>query len=178
MGRLMQDLVDVASIEAGRLSVHPESQPVGPIITATMEMFSARARSSSKRLVSKLQASLPLVVADKSRVMQVLANMVDNALKFTPDGGEIVIGAVARDGEVEFSVQDSGPGIPAEYLPHLFDRFWHARSSSHTHGSGLGLAIARGIVTAHHGRIWVDSVPTGGSVFRFTLPASDGPIHP
>jgi PAS domain S-box-containing protein len=170
MRRLMQDLVDVASIEAGRLSVLPEPQPVEPIITATLEVFSARAREHSTVLRSEIPASLPWIKADRSRVMQVLANLVDNALKFTPDGGHIVVSVEARKAEVEFTVQDSGPGIPPQHLPHLFDRFWHARVDTLTHGSGLGLAIARGIIGAHGGRIWVDTEPDKGSTFRFTLP--------
>ncbi len=170
MRRLMQDLVDVASIEAGRLSVEPEPQAAEPIVTATIELFSARARQQSKSLHSDMPASLPRVMADRSRVIQVLANLVDNALKFTPEGGSISIAVVAGKSELEFTVQDSGPGIPTEHLPHLFDRFWHARVDTLTHGSGLGLAIARGIVSAHGGRIWVDATPATGSAFRFTLP--------
>jgi signal transduction histidine kinase len=170
MRRLMQDLVDVASIEAGRLSVQPEPQSVEPIIAATVEMFAARAKAAQKILRDDLPKALPLIEADRSRVMQVLANLVDNALKFTQEGGSITISAVVGDGEVEFTVRDSGAGIPAEHVPHLFDRFWHARGKSLTHGSGLGLAIARGIVAAHGGRIWVETTLGEGSAFRFTLP--------
>jgi PAS domain S-box-containing protein len=170
MRRLMQDLVDVASVEAGRLSVVPEAQPVEPIITSTIEMFTARAREDSKSLSSEIPASLPWMMADRSRVMQVLANLVDNALKFTHAGGNIIVSVVSRREELEFTVRDSGPGIRPEHLPHLFDRFWHAGAYTMTHGSGLGLAIARGIVTAHGGRIWVDTTLGVGSAFSFTLP--------
>jgi signal transduction histidine kinase len=123
-------------------------------------------------LREEIPAPLPIVEADRSRVMQVLANLVDNALKFTTAGGVITISAIAHDGEVEFTVRDTGSGIPPEHVPHLFDRFWHARGTSLTHGSGLGLAIAQGIITAHGGRIWVDTNNGEGSAFRFTLPVA------
>lgn len=172
MRRLMQDLVDVASIEAGRLSVAPEPQPIEPIISATVEMFAERARLGGIQLHLHCPEGLPAVMADRSRVMQVLANLLDNALKFTPAGGHVTLAVEPRGDEVEFSVQDTGPGIPPEHIPHLFDRFWHSRGVSHTHGSGLGLAIARGIVSAHGGRIWVDTLLEVGSAFRFTLPTA------
>ena len=170
MRRLMQDLVDVASIEAGRLSVVPERQPVEPIILATIEMFTARARQEGKTLRSEIPGSLPWVVADRSRLMQVLANLVDNAIKFSREGGSIVVSVLARRDELEFTVHDSGPGIPPEHLPHLFDRFWHARVDNLSRGSGLGLAIARGIVSAHGGKIWLNTTVGVGSAFHFTLP--------
>jgi PAS domain S-box-containing protein len=170
MRRLMQDLVDVASIEAGRLSVLPERQPVEPIILAAIEMFTARARQEAKTVRSEIPGSLPWVEADRSRIMQVLANLLDNALKFSPEGSRIVVSVLARKDELEFTVLDAGPGIPPDHLPHLFDRFWHARVDNFSHGSGLGLAIARGIVTAHGGKIWVDTTVGVGSAFHFTLP--------
>ncbi len=172
MRRLMQDLVDVASIESGRLSVVPERQPAEPFMLATIEMFSARARQEAKTLRTEIPGSLPWVVADRSRVMQVLANLVDNALKFTREGGSVVVSVLSRREELEFTVQDTGPGIPPEHLPHLFDRFWHARVDNLSRGSGLGLAIARGIISAHGGKIWVDTTVGVGSAFHFTLPVA------
>ncbi len=170
MRRLMQDLVDVATIEAGKLRVQPEAESVEPIIHATVEMFAARAREGSKQLRGEIPGQLPQVEADRSRIMQVLANLVDNALKYTHDGGQVTLTAIVQGNMVEFTVADTGAGIPAEHVPHLFDRFWYARGKSLTHASGLGLAIARGIVTAHGGRIWVETAVGEGSAFRFTLP--------
>jgi len=113
-----------------------------------------------------------LVSADSRRVLQVIGNLLSNALKFTPEGGSIDCTA-QRDGEfVRFSVIDTGPGIPAEELPMLFDRFYQTSGNAHKRkGLGLGLAICKGLVAAHGGRIWVESLPGVGSAFNFTLRA-------
>jgi signal transduction histidine kinase len=111
------------------------------------------------------------VIADAARINQVLSNLVGNAVKFTPRDGLITISAEQVDGEVRFAVIDTGPGIPAEQLPHIFGRFWQAKSSDRR-GIGLGLAIAKGIVEAHSGRIWVESSVGLGSTFYFTLPVA------
>jgi signal transduction histidine kinase len=110
------------------------------------------------------------VLADAARVQQVLSNIVGNAVKFTPRDGRITVCAESIGGEVRFAVIDTGPGIPAEQLPHIFGRFWQAKTSDRR-GIGLGLAIAKGIVEAHNGRIWVESHVGLGSTFYFTLPA-------
>lgn len=170
MHRLMQDLLDAASIESGRLSVEIEPQSVEPLIEASAQMFDARARAEGIRLATEIDPRTPLVAADGSRVLQVLGNLVGNALKYTPAGGTITIGAAPRGDEVAVWVRDTGAGIAPQHLPHLFDRFWHMRGTSRTRGSGLGLAIARGIVAAHGGRIWVASTVGEGSTFWFTLP--------
>jgi signal transduction histidine kinase len=121
------------------------------------------------------ETPLPLVNADSSRVLQVLSNLIGNAIKYSPPGATVSVGATQTDGEVTLWVRDSGSGISPEHVPHIFDRFWHLRGTSRTGGTGLGLAIARGIVTAHGGRIWVDSTLGVGSTFYFTLPvAGDG----
>jgi signal transduction histidine kinase len=114
------------------------------------------------------------VYGDAGRILQVLANLVGNALKFTEPGGAVTVAAETRGGEVVFSVSDTGAGIPAEHLPHLFELYWHARRNARSRGSGYGLAIAKGIVEAHGGRIWAESTPGAGSTFSFTLPASRG----
>jgi signal transduction histidine kinase len=111
------------------------------------------------------------VLADAARIQQVLSNLVGNAVKFTPRSGRITVCAEHIDGEVRFGVIDTGPGIPAEQLPHIFGRFWQAKTSDRR-GIGLGLAIAKGIVEAHNGRIWVESHVGLGSTFYFTLPAA------
>jgi signal transduction histidine kinase len=113
------------------------------------------------------------VLADPKRVLQVLANLLGNALKFTPEGGVVDVHA-QRDGDVvRFCVIDSGPGIPADELAHLFARFHQTRDNNQKHkGLGLGLSICKGLVEAHGGRIWVESLPKAGSAFNFTLPAA------
>jgi signal transduction histidine kinase len=108
---------------------------------------------------------------DAERVRQVLANLVGNAMKFTEPGGTITVRAKLWEHTVLFSVADTGSGIPPEHLPHLFELYWHARRNARSSGSGYGLAIARGLVEAHGGRIWVESVLGEGSTFFFTIPA-------
>jgi signal transduction histidine kinase len=111
-------------------------------------------------------------MADRGRVLQVFSNLIGNALRFTPAGGSITLGARREEGLVRFSVVDTGPGIPPEHLPHLFERFWQAKEGSRE-GAGLGLPIARGLVEAHGGRIEVASTPGQGSTFSFTLPMAE-----
>lgn len=112
----------------------------------------------------------PAVLADESRILQVLTNLLSNAMKFTRPGGNVTVSARPVDEEVIFAVKDEGPGIPSEDVPRLFDRFWHARRGQEGRGTGLGLAIAKGIVDAHGGRIWVETTAGVGSTFRFSLP--------
>lgn len=170
MQRLMRDLLDVASIEAGRLSVQVEQQSVLPMVEAVREMIAARAGAQNVELRVDVPDSLPLVDADGERIVQVLANLAGNALKYTTAGGRISISARNAEREVVLSVQDTGAGIPAGDLPHVFDWFWHAKRSSTTRGTGLGLAIAQGIIAGHGGRIWVESEVGRGSTFSFSLP--------
>ena len=174
MGRMIQDLLDVSSIEAGRLSLERRAEPVPPIVERAVQMFEGVAASHGISLSHSLEADVPPVNADAERVLQVLANLMSNAVKFTPEGGRIDL-AVHRTGEeVEFAVTDTGPGIPPEDVDHIFDRYWHARRTARTTGSGLGLAIARGLVEAHGGRIRVESTIGKGSAFRFTIPIAKG----
>ena len=120
-------------------------------------------------LTFSVDGQLPPARADRDRVLQVLDNLLGNAIKFTPSGGGVHVGAAAGDHEIVVTVTDTGPGIPEEDRPHVFDRFWQVRRSDRA-GAGLGLAIVRGIVEAHGGRAWVEGDPVGGSVFRFSLP--------
>jgi signal transduction histidine kinase len=114
------------------------------------------------------------VFADSLRIEQVLANLLGNAIKFTERGGQVTVAAAVDGVGVRLSVADTGVGIPAEALPHIFDRYWHARRNSRTAGTGLGLAIAKGIVAAHGSVLQVQSTVGKGSVFAFTLPLVDG----
>ncbi|HEX8362850.1 MAG TPA: ATP-binding protein [Longimicrobium sp.] len=165
--RLRQDLLDVASIEAGRLAVEPEPHDPGVLLTEALELFAPVAAEHEIELVRP--AELPLVQADRTRVLQVLGNLIGNAVKFTRAGGRIELRAEPEDAFVRISVADSGSGIPPESLPHVFDRFWKVREGNR-HGAGLGLAIARGIVEAHGGEMRVESTLGAGTTFSFTLP--------
>jgi histidine kinase len=114
------------------------------------------------------------VFADRERIHQVLFNLLDNAVRFTPAGGRVTVSADGHNGSVDVHVADTGPGIPPEHLPRLFERFYRAdlARSQKDGGTGIGLAIARSVVEAHGGRIWADSRPGEGSVFTFELPVA------
>jgi PAS domain S-box-containing protein len=169
MDRLVRDLLDVCTLEAGHLGVEPEPQSPALLVREALELV--RPLAAGHLLAVDVDEALPEVRADRSRVLQVFSNLVGNALKFTPEGGRVLVGAAwsEAEGAVCFRVTDSGPGIPAEHLPHLFERFWRARRADRR-GAGLGLPIARGLVEAHGGRLWVESEAGQGSTFRFTLP--------
>jgi PAS domain S-box-containing protein len=169
MNRLIQDLLDVKRMESGNLAV--ERMPVSPVALLSEGTESLRPIASAAGLTLKLDvpAELPAVPADRHRVHQVLSNLVGNAIKFTPRGGAIVVRGEDAPGEILVAVEDSGAGIPAEQLPHIFSQFWQGARTDRR-GIGLGLAIAKGIVEAHGGRIWVESTLGAGSTFFFTLP--------
>jgi PAS domain S-box-containing protein len=170
MNHLMQDLVDAASIDAGRLSVAADTQSVSQLLDASVEMLSARSQADGVKVVIDASRPLPFVNADETRVIQVLSNLLSNAIKYSPRGATVTLGATPNVDDVTIWIRDRGAGIAPEHLPHVFDRFWHVRGASRVRGSGLGLAIARGIVGAHGGRIWVESEVGVGSTFFFTLP--------
>jgi len=175
MNRLIRDLVDVTRSEAGRLSV--EHAPVEPraIVSAAAAAQQTLTASASIEIATELPDDLPKVNGDHDRLMQIFENLIGNAIKFTPAGGKITIGAVEKDDEVQFSVRDTGKGIAAEELPHVFDRLWAGRhkqeeKSKKHDGSGMGLLIVKALVEAHGGRVWAESDPGHGSTFYFTIP--------
>ena len=173
MQRLRQDLLDVASIEGGRLAIEwDEWEPAG-LAAEALESFAGIAGEKGLRLEGDVAGDLPTLQGDRERIMQVLANLIGNAVKFTPEGGRVLLRVHADESEVRFDVSDTGPGIPAEHIAHVFDRFWKVRNANRQ-GAGLGLAIAKGIVEAHDGRIWVESEEGKGSTFSFTLPLRGG----
>jgi two-component system OmpR family sensor kinase len=178
LSRLINDLRELAQAEAGQLGLNIQPTALPPLIEGAVDLFAELAREKEVNLKTRLSDNLPSVLADPDRVRQVLHNLLTNALRHTPDGGEIgILAEPSADdlaSSVRVSVTDTGPGIPAEDLPHVFDRFWRAdRSRSREHGgSGLGLAIARQLVQAQGGQIGVESegAPDQGSRFWFTLP--------
>jgi len=175
MNRMIQDLLDVKRMESGRLTIDLKPEAPESLISDTVDMLRPLAAGSTIRLETSIDEDLPTVMADSARIQQVLSNLVGNAVKFTPRAGRITVCAERMADEVRFGVIDTGPGIPAEQLPHIFGRFWQARSSDRR-GIGLGLAIAKGIVEAHNGRIWVESHVGLGSTFYFTLPNATGAV--
>jgi signal transduction histidine kinase len=170
MGRLIEDLLDVAKMEAGRMAVEPGAAPPEALVSEALRLHGAQAQERNVKLDSRLDAELPPVRADRGRLLQVFANLLGNALKFTPPEGRICVQATSAGDEVVFCVADTGPGIPPAEQPRLFDPFWQGRVRGRG-SAGLGLAITKGIVEAHGGQIWVQSVPGEGSSFYFTLPA-------
>ncbi len=171
MNSLIHDLLDLSRIRAGQLTIEPQRLLVRALVHDALESLEPLAAEKDQRLGCYLPSTLPEVVADRRRVLQVLSNLVGNAVKFTPQGGRICVEALQTGNLVTVSVHDNGSGIPPDELPHLFERFWQAKEAA-SRGTGLGLTIARGIVEAHGGRIWAESTVGSGSVFYFTLPVA------
>jgi signal transduction histidine kinase len=174
MNHLICDLLDAGQAESGRLAVNPHPVDPAPIATEACESMEPLAAEKDQRLRCEVPEKLALVAADSARLQQVLSNLLGNAVKFTPQGGQIVVRVTEREGAVLFSVLDDGPGIPAEDLSRVFDRHWRAKETAHL-GAGLGLAISKAIVEAHGGTIWAESKPGEGATFSFTLPVLTSP---
>ena len=169
MKHLIQDLLDVASIEAGRLSIQQAEVEIAPLLAEVQETFAAQVDAKLQRLEVDIPAELPTMFVDRDRMLQVFTNLVGNAVKFTPEGGRIAVSATFNGDVMCFSVADSGVGIAADELARVFDRFWQSRRARRG-GAGLGLAITKGIVEAHGGIIEVMSVPGEGATFAIKLP--------
>ena len=171
MERLIKDLLEVKRIEAGQLSVERSKVNVAPLVSEAIELHSTIAEGKSVNLRSTVNGDLPPVYADRERILQTFSNLLGNAVKFTPSGGEVRIEAEAHPQEIIFTVIDSGPGIAAADQPHVFDRYWQAKAQRRgSQGIGLGLVIVKGIIEAHGGRVWVESEVGAGSRFSFSLP--------
>ncbi len=174
MDTLIQDLLDVTRLEAGRLVVSPRPTSIAHLVLEAVTPLRPLADDRQITLDVVLPEDVGDVDADIERVSQALSNLVGNSLKFTESGGHVGIAVIRHGGFAEFQVRDNGVGIPADQVPHVFDRFFQARQeiSARRHGAGLGLPIARGIIEAHGGTIQVESQEGYGTVVRFTLPLS------
>ncbi len=172
MDGLIQDLLEVSRMERGTLALEPAPRDPAKLLAEAAHSLRPLASAHGLQLQVDAAEGLPAVYADGERVVQVVSNLVGNAVKFTPRGGAVTLSCAPGEGEVRFSVSDTGPGIPPEQVPHIFGAFWQARHADRR-GLGLGLSIARGLVEAHGGRIWVESEPDQGSVFHFTLTLAD-----
>jgi PAS domain S-box-containing protein len=173
---LIQDLLDVTRLEAGRLTVSPRDVAPVPLVEAALYAMRTLAESSGVELVAEYAEELPMVHADPERVTQLLSNLVGNSLKFTQAGGRVDVRVQSYADGAIVSVADTGAGIPDDQLPHVFDRFYQVSNPRMVgrHGAGLGLPIARGIVEAHGGTIWIESAAGRGTTVRFTLPGARG----
>jgi PAS domain S-box-containing protein len=177
MDRLIQDLLDVTRMESGHLAVEPECISAGQVISDCVENEKTLLSSASLELELEVAPNLPCINADRHRLVQILENLIGNAVKFTRPGGRVTVGAVEDARDVLFWIKDTGVGIAAEHLPHLFDRFWQVRHDDRRRGLGLGLSIVKGLVEAHGGHIWVESTPGKGTTVFFTLPAAPSDDH-
>jgi signal transduction histidine kinase len=167
MARLIEDLRTVSLADAGALPLHREPTDVAIIVAEVARSFQPRGEAAGVHVVAETADDLPLVDLDPIRIREVVANLVDNAIRYAGEGGTVRIAARESGGAIVGEVDDSGPGIAPELLPSVFDRF---AKSAESRGSGLGLAIARAIVEAHGGRISADSSPSGGTRIRFEIP--------
>jgi signal transduction histidine kinase len=169
---LIKSMLDVATMEAGRFSVTWAPCDVDGVLREALAMFEGPAASRHIELEGTSDGERLAIFADRERVLQVLSNLLGNALKFTPERGRVAVDAERRGEMVLFTVADTGPGIPKDDAPHIFERFWKHEIRGKK-GTGLGLFIAKGIVDAHGGRIWLESEPGRGARFCFTLPIAN-----
>jgi signal transduction histidine kinase len=171
MNRLIQDLIDNVVIEhSGKLPLNPQNEAADVLAEEVCEMTRMHAKTKTVRVECQIEGRAT-VYADRSRLLQVLTNLIDNAIKFTPEGGTVTVKSEFQRNEVRFSISDTGPGISEADRTRIFEPYWQASSTSHL-GAGLGLAIAKQIVEQHGGKIWVEGEEGCGSTFVFTIPAT------
>ena len=169
---VVNSLLDLSKMEAGMMIYDFEVTHLEPLIKRALAEIAPLVEAKKIRLESAVDGALRPVRVDSERILQVLRNLLGNAVKFTPNGGVVRIAAKPADGKLEISVKDSGPGIPAENLTSIFEKFnqGNRQTPYARQGTGLGLAIAKTIITSHGGKIWAESEPGSGSTFIFVLP--------
>ena len=167
MNTLIDDLLDAARLEAGQFPLERASHSINPVLQEVSDLFGAAAAAKSISLQRDALQDL-LAVCDRKRVVQILSNLVGNAIKFTPVSGQVHIRGTRHGDHIRIAVSDTGVGIPEDELQHLFDRYWTGRREGT--GTGLGLFIVNGLVEAHGGTLHVESKPGQGTTFAFTLP--------
>jgi len=175
MDALIADLLDVTRLDAGMLAIAPEAVDASVLLTEALRTLQPLVDEKRIELDIQIGAKLPNVVADSERIQQALSNLVGNAIKFTPTGGKVVIGAFADSDKVTVSVADTGIGISEDELPRVFDRYWQS-TRTNRQGAGLGLAIAKGIIESHGGSLWVESKVGKGTTAQFTLPVASASV--
>jgi signal transduction histidine kinase len=169
MQHLLGDLLDMASLQAGKFSFDVRRVPVEALLEEAAQGHELVANAKGLRLVTELATRDVTVLADRARILQVLSNLLSNAIKFTPPGGLVTVRSEARDGDVQIAVSDTGSGIPDGEIEMIFEAYRSIQRQGQG-GTGLGLSIARGIVQRHRGRMWVVSQVSEGTTFYFTLP--------
>ena len=173
LNRLVNNLLEMTRLESGAIQVHTEWQPLEEVVGAALTRLEAQL--TDRPLTTHLPADLPLVPLDSVLIEQVLINLLDNAVKYTPPGSPIRLSAWATEGAVTIEVADQGPGLPPGEEQRIFEKFYRLPHATSPGGAGLGLTICRGIVAAHGGRMWAANRPGGGTVVRFTLPLTGTP---
>ncbi len=166
---MIDDLLDVASVEAGRLNVDLGNHEVPRLCEDALAMLAPAANEKGLRLHFDMRAGGLVARCDRERVVQVLSNLLGNAVKFTPTGGTVLLTVEQIGDRAQFTVLDTGPGVSPALREHIFERFRQAEDTARK-GRGLGLYIAKGLVEAQGGTIWMESPPQGGASFSFTLP--------
>jgi len=174
--RLLNDLLDLARSDAGRLSIQPRPTEVAPLVEDVVRTMRAQTEAAGQQLREDVPPGLPPIEVEPDRIRQILVNLLTNAHEYTPEGASIGVAARALGAEVEISVSDNGPGIPEEQLQRIFDRFTRgdAGLTQRVGGTGLGLAISKSLAEAHGGSIGAESAVGQGSTFRLRLPIATG----
>ena len=173
MSGMVNDLLELASLESGQTPIHLSPVDMGPLLEEVVSDCQTSANQHNVAVEVSLPTNMPLVTAEEEKVHQVVTNLIENALKFTPENGRITISANVGVREIKFTVSDTGPGIDSEHLPHVFERFYKVDRARRDGGSGLGLAIVKHIVQSHDGDVSVESTIGEGSAFSFTLPRAN-----
>jgi two-component system, OmpR family, clock-associated histidine kinase SasA len=169
--RMIADLLAVGRGAETELSFIPQKIDIGKLCLNVLEELSDRYTAKSQQVETDIPKDLPYVYADPERIRQVLINLLDNAIKYTPDNGKISVCGLHRTTQkVQFSIGDTGPGIPEENRDRIFEHHFRLKRDEAKDGYGIGLCLCQRIIRAHYGQIWVDSAPTGGAWFHFTLP--------
>ena len=174
LNRMINEMLDLDRMEAGKIRIQPKPVDINSLVHEVIDR--ARASSDKHSLRTELDEALPIINADPDRLIQVISNLVSNAVKYSPDGGEVTISTAAENGQVHVSVKDQGVGIAPEFIDRVFGRYERFENSktSKVVGTGLGLAISRQIIELHGGKIWVQSQVGSGSTFHFAVPLQIG----
>ena len=169
---LVNSLLDLSKMEAGMMTYNFESSNMAPLINKAVVEITPLIEAKEIRLETEINDDLPAVKLDRERILQALRNLIGNAVKFTPKAGRVRVAARPLEGKLEVSVRDTGPGIAADNLKTIFDKFHQGtlNGAFSANGTGLGLAIAKHIINSHGGQIWAENDPVQGSTFVFVLP--------
>jgi signal transduction histidine kinase len=164
---LINDLTDISHIDAERLTIERKPEDLGSVVCDAVDTLQAVAAQRGSTVRCEVAGNVPVIQCDRDRLVQVIGNLIANASK--AGAPSIIVRVEAQESDIIVSVSDTGPGIPPEDLPHMFDRYWRGRNATYN-GTGLGLPIAHGIVKTHGGRMWIESTVAVGSTFSFALP--------